>query len=609
MVHLERLRMYSKLYVAVLLTLAHGLSHAASLSEITERALAQSPDVRARLHEFLSSAQDQEAARGGYLPTLDLETYYGRERLDVNVGPVNEFNHPGASLQLRQILFNGFATRNEVRRLGHAKAARYYDLLAITDDTALETARAYLDVQRYRQLSQLAQENWAVHKETYDQIEQRVKAGVGRRVDLEQAAGRLALAQANWLTETSNLHDVGARFERIVGEQPPVLIDTPNVTAKLPQEKDVLPVSVRNNPSFRSAVSQVQAARSQTEVRRASNSPTFELRGSQTLERNHAGTPGHYSDSIAQIVMSYNLFRGGTDQARIKQSEEQYGTALAQRDKSCRDLRQTAAIAWNDQRKLRDQLQYLEQHALSTEKARDAYRQQFDIGQRSLLDVLDTENELFESRRALVRAQYDLKLAEFRVLATTHQMLPTLGLASTDDAPPSAEGDENANDAAVGCDTNMPAYALMDTSAAMAGRQLTRPLPPLPPVRPVAPPPSAPVPVQCEFAANDWAAAWSARDLTKYLGYYSNNFQPLTRADQDAWKRLRSERLNKQSIAVSLSDLKTQQLSSESCEVAFKQRYRSNDYNDDVSKKLVLKREGTSWKIIREVAPEKASTN
>lgn len=601
--------MYSKLYVAALLALTNGLAGAASLSEITERALAQSPEVRAKLHEFLSATQDQRAARGGYLPTLDLESYYGRERLDNNVGPVSSFNHPGASLQLRQILFNGFATRNEVRRLGHAKTARYYDLLNTTDDTALETARAYLDVQRYRQLSQLAQENWGVHKETYDQIEQRVKAGVGRRVDLEQAAGRLALAQSNWLTETSNLHDVGARFERIVGEQPPALIETPRVTSKLPQEKDVLPLSVRNNPGFRSAVSQVQAARSLTEIRRASNSPTFEARASQSLERNHGGTPGHYSDSIAQVVMTYNLFRGGTDQARIKASEEQYDVALAQRDKTCRDLRQTASIAWNDQRKLRDQIQYLEQHTLSTEKARDAYRQQFDIGQRSLLDVLDTENELFEARRALARAQYDLKLSEFRVLTTTHQLLPTLGLAASDDSPPDTEGDEKANDSAVACDTNMPRYELLDTAAASAARQQIRPLPTMPAVTPVAPPLSAPVRVQCEFAANDWAAAWSARDLNKYLGYYSNNFQPLTRADKDAWKSFRAARLNKPEISVSLSNVKTQQLSADSCEVAFNQRYRSSDYKDDVAKKLVLKREGSNWKIIQEIAPPKSSTN
>ncbi len=598
--------MYSKLYVAVALALAQVAVEAASLNEVTERALARSPDVQARLSEFLSASQERDATTGALKPRVDLESYYGRERLDDNIGGAVKFNHPGVNLQLRQLLYDGNATRSEIRRAGHTKATRYYELLATTDDMALEAARAYLDVQRYRQLTQLAQDNWGVHKETYDQIEQRVKAGVGRRVDLEQAAGRVALAQSNWLTETSNLHDVGARFERVVGETPPVLVDAPKVTDKLPAEKEVILTSIQNNPNFMAAVSNLRAARAQTAVRRAANSPTFELRGSHSLERNHSGVPGHYSDTVGQVVMNYNIFRGGSDQARIRAAEQSFNAAVAQRDKSCRDLRQNAAIAWHDTGKLREQLQYLEQHVQATEKARDAYRQQFDIGQRSLLDVLDTENELFEARRALVRAQYDLKLSEFRVLAASHRLLPALGLASSNEATLESQNDENANDADVTCNTELPKYDALDTAAAMAGRT------PRPIV--VPPPPPAPAPVQtlseqCAFAANDWAAAWSAKDLNKYLGYYSDNFQPLTRADRADWKRFRAERLNKPSISVNLEKLGVRQLSENSCEVSFNQSYRSSDYNDDVAKKLVLSREGKSWKIIREIAPKRASTN
>jgi hypothetical protein len=88
-------------------------------------------------------------------------------------------------------------------------------------------------------------------------------------------------------------------------------------------------------------------------------------------------------------VLNYNLYNGNADSARIRSAQESLSVAKEQRDRSCRDIRQVTSIAWNDVRKLREQIRYLEQHALSTEKARDAYRQQFDIGQRSLLDVLN----------------------------------------------------------------------------------------------------------------------------------------------------------------------------------------------------------------------------
>jgi len=269
-----------KTIIAFSLVLAGFGAQAATLNEVTERAISRSPDVKARLHEFLSSREDQSAGTGGWRPRLDLNAYTGRESLDTPSTKNTSFNHTETSLQLRQLLFDGGAISSEIRRLDHTKAIRYFELLQTTDEVALESARAYIDLQRYRQLSRLAQDNWAVHKETYDQIVEKVKAGVGRKVDLEQAGGRLALAQSNWLTETSNLHDVGSRFERIVGEQPPALNELPSVVGKIPVERDLITTAVRNSPSFLASVSSLRAARAQLDMRRATNSPTLEFKAS-----------------------------------------------------------------------------------------------------------------------------------------------------------------------------------------------------------------------------------------------------------------------------------------------------------------------------------------
>ena len=90
-----------------------------------------------------------------------------------------------------------------------------------TEQTVLEAARAHYDVQRFRRLVQLAEDNYVQHRYAFLQIQSRVKAGVGRGVDLEQAGARLALAESNLATEQANLHDVTVRYQRIVGELPP----------------------------------------------------------------------------------------------------------------------------------------------------------------------------------------------------------------------------------------------------------------------------------------------------------------------------------------------------------------------------------------------------
>jgi adhesin transport system outer membrane protein len=127
-------------------------------------------------------------------------------------------------------------------------------------------------------------------------------------------------------------------------------------------------------------------------------------------------------------VASHNLYRGGADLARIRQSAAQAYAARDVRDYTCRNIQQDLAITLNNIEHLRQALPFLQDHERATSKVREAYRQQFQIGQRTLLDLLDTENELFDARRALTNALYDLQVAQYRWLSLSHQLLPTLGL-------------------------------------------------------------------------------------------------------------------------------------------------------------------------------------
>lgn len=376
-----------------------------------------------------------------------------------------DYDSSATTLTLRQTLFDGFATRSDVRRLGHTRLASYYELLSASDQLALETARAYLDVLRYRELVGLARENFATHAKVHGKLESRVKAGVGRRVDLEQANGRMALAESNWLTEVSNLHDVSARYQRLVGEVPAeTLAPVPNLTRFLPAREGYVQNTVRNNPDFNGAVSTIRAYRADMALRRAPYYPTVELRASQSEEQNRSGVNGNYRDSAIELVLNYNLYRGGSDRARVTQYAAKLLSAFDLRDKVCRDVRQTALIALNDVSRLESQIVFLAQHELSTSKAREAYRQQFDIGQRSLLDLLDTENELYQARRALVNAEQDHQLAKARVLAVNGSILGALELRPIQtEAPPLPAGIEEGDDELL-CSTDVPELMALDKS-------------------------------------------------------------------------------------------------------------------------------------------------
>ncbi|MFC7420445.1 TolC family outer membrane protein [Iodobacter arcticus] len=572
----------------------------ATLQDAAERAITNNPELRARWFEFRASVEDVAAARGGYLPQVDFQAYAGREWQKRPSGDTGGFNHPGASLTLRQMLFDGFATSNEVQRLGYARLTRYYELLSSSDQVAYESVRAYQDVLRYRELVALAQDNFALHKEILGQIEERVKAGVGRRVDLEQASGRLALAESNWLTDLSNLHDVSARFQRIVGEAPAAsLAPAQDLRAALPKEGNAaLAMALKQNPGFLAAVSNIRSARSDAETRKSNNYPKLELVAKQAIDSDRDNINGTFQDRTIQLNLNYNLFSGGRDSARTRGAVEKLNSAYELRDKTCRDIRQTTQIAWNDVRRLNEQMKFLDQHQLSTEKSRDAYRKQFDIGQRTLLDLLDTENELFTAKRAVVAAVYDLKTSEAGILTQTHQLLSALKLVPLEAEIPEALSDNQLDDERVRCSAEMPAAYNMDRDAVMANRPSLAPAAAAPEVPKNALPVSKDLTQFGNDLADKWSKAWAEKRVDDYLAFYADSFVPSNGMSVDKWKAFRRERVAKQGdLTITLDKMKLKQVSETQAEASFSQSYKSKDYTDVVGKTLEMVKQGGQWKI------------
>jgi adhesin transport system outer membrane protein len=421
-----------KPFAWLLLGLAPSLATAqgpASPQDAVRRAIQTNPEVQARWNQFRAARDEQDVARGGLRPRLDLNLEAGQHRRDDLSGRNAGYRQSGGNLVLSQLLFDGNALREEVGRLGHQAQARYFEFVDASQNMALDALRAHADVLRYRDLVRLARENYVQHKLLADQIADRVRVGAGRRVDVEQATGRVALAESNLLTEVSNLHDVSARYQRLVGTVPPQVLDAMPARPGEELQLDLpaaLDLALRRNPGFVAAVKNVEAAKAAASGARSGMAPRFDLRARNDWSRRSEAGFGSGRDTAVEILMTVNLFKGGSDAAAVRQQANQLLAAQDLRDKACRDIRQALAIAYHDARRLREQVTYLEQHKRSTELARAAYRQQFDINQRSLLDLLDTENEYFQASRALVDAQYNQDLAYARIHAALGDLLATL---------------------------------------------------------------------------------------------------------------------------------------------------------------------------------------
>lgn len=419
----------------ILIGFFSGASQAQTAKEAVLQAIESNPDVQASWHAYKAAVQEVKIARAGYWPTVDLSASTGNANRDYDER--STYSTTQGEISLTQMLFNGFKTSSEVKYFNNASLVRYYELMSSVETTALEAVRAYEDVVRTRELVELARANHEKHREVYNQIEDRAQSGVGRRVDLEQVAGRLALAESNLLTEASNLHDVTARYLRVVGKLPEDALDTSALSNHfLPGDiKEALQMAYAGNPGFHASIKNITAAQARVKSERSGYYPKAALRARQVTNRNVSGfddrtDPDKFGDeSAVELSLTYNLFSGGANRAAVRRALEEVNLAKDQRDQACMDLRQTTQIAFNDSQRIKEQLISLEQHKRSSDKVRKAYYDQFNIGQRTLLDLLDAENEYFQASRSLVVAQGDLEIAHARALTAMGKLLSSLEIA------------------------------------------------------------------------------------------------------------------------------------------------------------------------------------
>ena len=403
----------------------------ADFEQALTQAVMTNPRIQAGWYNFEASREAQRVAEGGYYPSVDITADIGREDRETPLVNFDDYSRDATRFSITQMLFDGFQTREDVRRLGFTKLNQYYELQSASQDVALEAAQAYLDTVRYQQLVKLAEDNYIVHRNVYDKIAERTGGGISQGVDLDQAAARVALAESNLLTEMTNLHDVQTRFQRVVGAVPAENLVVPVVPSDMiPQMREAaLNLAYEQSPEIDAAIENLRASQAALNATNAPMMPRLDLRYRNEVEHDTDGLEGRYDIEAVELVASYNLFRGGSDSARKREFHHRYNAAIEERKQVCLNVRQTTIIAFNDIKALEQQVEYLERNRLAQDKTRRAYQDQFDLGQRTLLDLLDSQNEYFDTQRAYVGARSDLLVAQARTLASMGLLLAAMDVA------------------------------------------------------------------------------------------------------------------------------------------------------------------------------------
>lgn len=412
---------------------------AETLIEVMQKTLNTHPDIQITTSNRRAVDQELAQARAGYLPSIDLVGGYGRESSE-NASTRSRYiegdvtlNRQEAGITVTQMLFDGFNVKYDVERQGARVESATYQVQNISENTGLRVAEIYLEVLRRQELLELAKDNLVIHQKTLQQIRTVAEGGAGQRADVQQSESRLALATSNLIRAQGNLREAEANYQRVTGDAPVALA---KVQRELVEKALTLPdtlakgleVALATHPSLKSVNADLEAAQAGHRQTGANFLPHFDLELGTSKNKNLDGVDGANDDLSAMVRMRYNLYRGGGDQARRREAVERLNAAQETVRRTQRVIEEEVRVAWNGLVTIRERLIPLQKYVTASEQVVTAYKEQFKMGRRSLLDMLDSENELFEARSAFVIGRYTELFSMFRLAASLGSMLDKLGI-------------------------------------------------------------------------------------------------------------------------------------------------------------------------------------
>jgi len=420
--------------VVLALSAAAGAS-AMPLREAVERAVTTNPQIGEAIANREATEFELDQGTGRYLPSIDLEGRAGAlQRDSATTRAIDKDDHVFAERSLgvvmRQLLFDGFETRAEVEHQASRVDAASHRVLERSETIALAVIREYLDLIRLHRVVASTRENVGYHQQLLGRIAEGTQVGSLSIADEQQAEERLFAAQSRVTEAVEEVKAAEARFVRLVGHPSGRLSNPPAIAGALPASLEAAILLARqHNPSVMAAQADVDAAHGLLKSADSRFYPKLALEGRARAGRDLEGVPGDDNELSAGVVLDWNLFRGGIDRANRQEQIRRIDEATMALYGIAREVEEAVTLSWDRRQQQALRLTTLRRQLTSVMELVGSYSDQFAIGQRSLVDLLDAQNARVNAEIAVWTGEAAVRLAEYRILAATGTLLPALGIA------------------------------------------------------------------------------------------------------------------------------------------------------------------------------------
>lgn len=407
---------------------------AMSLQEAIQKAMTTNPQISQAVENREAVEFELRQARGLYLPSVDLEASVGRRRLsNDSTGTLTQdyetFSNSEVGLTVTQRLLDGGGRRAQVEQQASRVDSASFRVLDRSETVALQVVQDYLEYILQAKIVGIAKQNVDFHGGILGDIRQGISGGALTDVDALQGRERLDAARARLREAQEELELTKIRFLKTVGEPITNAKMPPSMGKFLPRSlQDAIAAAKTHNPRIYAARADIDAADAAVRNARSNYAPTVDLEGRASVGNDVGTSQGNTNDLQVRLVARWNLYRGGIDQAR---EQEQIRRASEQRfasDQVHREIEESVRSAWNERSSRGELSQILGSQSSQNAKLVSSYGEQFKIGQRSLLDVLDAQNTRFNTSIVAETARFAALFAEYKILAASGSLLKSMSV-------------------------------------------------------------------------------------------------------------------------------------------------------------------------------------
>lgn len=433
----------------IVATLCLPISFAAAdgLREVVSKTLGSNPELSALIANRLAIDEELEAAKGISGPTVDVKAAAGyawnEQQKDNGIDPGFEDTTGRTEIGgiVKLPVFDGWQTHYEVERNGHRVESARFRVSDTANSLALQAIQAYLEVQRAGAVVAISEKNVRAHRGYLSRVQTRVAGGSAAEAEMIQARTRLAAADAALIEAQERLYDAHAIYLSVVGEHAGALAPVGPPRQMPANVQTAVDEAVSFAPSLQALSNDVAAARAAIGTAEAEFYPkvNIEISGDHKLDADEDFSDE--SNLSALLVVKKNLYNGGIDSARVREARHRADQAQHTAQNAQRQVEKEVRLSWLAMRSARERQGVLRRQLDHSRALVVAYGKQFDLGQRSLMDILDVQNEIFTTETTIASEAFAGIFNAYRVLAATGRLLEALDLGLPEEATRVADWD------------------------------------------------------------------------------------------------------------------------------------------------------------------------